>query len=204
MYMERLNYNHALTAFEDGIIEAFNKLLSHQYTAQTSRNSIIITTTKNINNRLIDNSNPLHPKNVVDNYSYIRLKKCDDNIYISSYGDVLYRLHNNRLAVMSLMLDMENGGRISSVFRIDNLRPIMVLQCLNECRTIDLVMQCFIDIYYNAGIPALTSDNITDTFVSMCNTNSQIRIVPYSYGYDFAVNYINKMLLTDSISSRIR
>lgn len=193
--MERLNYNNALTAFEDGIIEAFNKLLSNQYTAQTSKNCIIITTAKNINNRLIDNSNPLHPKNVVDSYSYIRLKKYDNHTYISSYGDILYRLNDNRLAVMSLMLDIESGGRISSVFRMDNLRPIMVLQCLNECRTIDLVMQCFIDIYYNASIPVLTSDNITDIFECMCNTNSQIRIVPYSYGYDFAVNYINKMLI---------
>ena len=193
--MERLNYNHALTAFEDGIIEAFNKLLSHHYTSQTSRNGIVITTDKNINNRLITNSNPLHPKNAVDNYSYIRLKKCDDNIYISSYGDVLYRLNNNRLAVMSLMLDMETGGRIASVFKIDELKPIMVLKHLNEYRTIDLAMQCFIDIYYDAGIPVLTSDNITDTFICMCSTNSQMRIIPYSYGYDFAVDYINKMLI---------
>lgn len=179
--------------YERGFVEAFNHFLAHEIRVPyTSKHGIIVTTGNMIFNRLT-NGSFMQSMNFMD-INRIRLAKYNtDNVYISSYGHILYNHPNGQLTAISTDNISEVGRNITvipnNVYYQLNLDKYYVRRYSN---TVDLAMRCFLDFFERTNESMCSSDMLFEQYLyALAADDTEVTSDPFTAGYQVATGYIN-------------
>ena len=182
--------------YENGFMAAFNDFLAHEIRIPyTSKNGIIVSSGANMHTRLADKS--FVPLVKFTDVNKIRLKRYNsDNVYITSYGNIVYNTGNNKLLMISTQNLSESGRNVTII-------PTNVYYQLNLDRfdikrdnnTVDLAMLCFLDFFERTNEPMCTSDMLFEDYVMSIQSEDQETMRDaYSAGYQVATEYISSLM----------
>ena len=180
--------------FEYGVITAFNHCWAHEHNALTTPYGIIFSDNERLSQQLGPNSFKLAESIACVNW--IRLRKYNsDNIYVTSYGDILYRDENLTLSVISVKNISEWGTNITII-------PLEVYYRLGLYNynietvhnTVDLALSCFHDCfdYLHADNPSQYV--LLEMYLIAISDNDFVTMNdPYSSGYQFTIDYLDSL-----------
>jgi hypothetical protein len=182
--------NNPYVAFQLGIIDAFNHQLAHVHNDLTIQHGIIITSYYSLLNRI--RTAPEYPQLSCDNADvnrYIRLYPYDyrRRVYCTSYGDII--AINNDLSILVL------GKPVVNDTTSDLITSVRRFECVIANRTIDIVMQCFIDLFITADMEMPGLYEIREAYSDLVtNPDEYIKGSPYDIGYSAGAEFIENTL----------
>ena len=179
--------------YERGFVGAFNDFLAHEILyPYTPKNGIILTSGNLISNRLTNDSF-IQPTKFIDIKNLRLVRNNVDNVFISSYGHILYSHENGQLTTISTANITEAGRNITVIPNNIYYELNLGRHCVQRYNyTVNLAMRCFQDFFERAKEDAYTSDMLfKDYLYELVEDDRDAHFDPFTAGYQNATNYLD-------------